>query len=301
MSEKLRKKTCCCANRRLQACQADIKSSSVGAERVWEILQTTRNKIKKSERVNYYLTFFCQLLKRYQLAALSVDLFQMSKQVCLWGQIRSSSPWRCQAGIISILMTLEEKATFIQTRTSWNGENWHFSMPLSPLICPKKKKSFVYLKHFKFCRLDLLARSLICKEEGMLCLSNLSQLFTWFHFFGGFSNIAPAFSFSQALPPVSSQVTLNALLGIAESVLRCNYLSWQRSCASCLWSNIPSENSCTLPSSAAFISDCLNSPIPREVKAKRRLSHVHAIKTRRSCAGLFNGQSAGKFWASLSV
>lgn len=166
------------------------------------------------------------------------------------------------------------------------------------LICPKKK-SFVYLKYLKFCGLDLLAKSFICKEEGMLCLSNLSQLMV--PSFGGFSNIAPAFAFWQALPPVSRQVTLNALLGIAESVLRGNYLSWQRSCASCLWSNIPSENSCALQSSAAFISDCLNSLIPREVKAKRRLSHVQAIKTKRSCAGLFNGQSAGKFWASLTV
>lgn len=122
MSEKLRKKTCCCANRRLQACQADIKSSSVGAERVWEILQTTRNKKKVNVSI-IILHFFVSREKVSVGCAECVDLFQMSKQVCLRGQTRSSSPLRCQAGIISILMRIQEKATFIQTRTSWNGEN----------------------------------------------------------------------------------------------------------------------------------------------------------------------------------
>lgn len=137
MSEKRRKKTCCCANRRLQDCQADIKSSSVGAECVWEICTN-----QKKWTCQLLFDIFLSVVKRYQLAALNVDLFQMSKQLCLRGQNRSSSPLRCQAGIISILMTLEEKATLIQTRTSWNGENWHFCM-LSPLVGPKKRVLFI--------------------------------------------------------------------------------------------------------------------------------------------------------------
>lgn len=295
MSEKLRKKTCCCANRRLQACQADIKSSSVGAERVWEILQTTRN----WKKVNVSIIIWHFFVSREKVSVGCTECGSVPDE-------QTGLPPRSKQVFQSFVVPSRDYINFNETSGENNIhpnahllERWKLTFQhaaISPYLSKTKKKVLFILKYFKFCGLDW-----ICKEEGMLCLSNLSQLFSWFHFFGGFSNIAPAFAFSQALPPVSSQVTLNALLGIAESVLRCNYLSWQRSCASCLWSNIPTENSCTLQSPAAFISDCLNSLIPRDVKAKRRLSHVHAIKTKWSCADLFNGRSAGKFWANLSV
>lgn len=181
MTEKLRKKTCRCANRRLHACQADIKSSSVGAECVLEILKTTKNKKKK---VNVSIIIWHFFVSREKVSVGCAECGSVPDE-------QTGLPPRSKQVFQSFAVPSRDY-NFNDTSGESNIhpnthllEWWKLTFQHAAIssYLSKKKRVLFILKYFKFCGLDLLAKSLFCKEEGMLCLSNPSQLFTWFHFF----------------------------------------------------------------------------------------------------------------------